>query len=66
MRHLGASLAAAASDVLAECAQRGGTGGLIAVGHDGAIVLPFNSPGMYRAWFDGARTQVGIYRELER
>ena len=66
MRHLGASLADAANDVLAECAQRGGTGGLIAVGHDGAIVLPFNSPGMYRAWFDGARTEVGIYRELER
>jgi isoaspartyl peptidase/L-asparaginase-like protein (Ntn-hydrolase superfamily) len=39
---------------------------LIAVGHDGEVVLPFNSPGMYRAWLDAdGALRVGIYPELE-
>ncbi|MBP0574686.1 isoaspartyl peptidase/L-asparaginase, partial [Mycobacterium tuberculosis] len=40
-----------------------GSGGLVAVGADGTIALPFNSEGMYRAWFgaDGI-AHTAIYR----
>lgn len=42
----------------------GGSGGLIAVDHEGNIALPFNSEGMYRAWgYAGDAPSVGIYRE---
>lgn len=61
----GESLGIAAAAVLAECAARGGEGGLIAIGRDGDIALPFNSPGMYRAWLDGDAIKVGMYQELE-
>lgn len=59
--HGGAALPEAAAAALAEVERLGGTGGLIAVGRDGDAVLPFNSPGMYRAWLAGGRVQVGIY-----
>ncbi|HEU4717244.1 MAG TPA: isoaspartyl peptidase/L-asparaginase [Bacteroidia bacterium] len=42
----------------------GGEGGLIAVDHDGNIALPFNTPGMYRAWTDASgNIRTGVYRE---
>jgi beta-aspartyl-peptidase (threonine type) len=28
----------------------GGRGGLVALGADGSLAMPFNSQGMYRAW----------------
>lgn len=28
----------------------GGSGGLIAIDHEGNVALPFNTEGMYRAW----------------
>jgi beta-aspartyl-peptidase (threonine type) len=31
----------------------GGTGGIIALDHNGRIAMPFNTPGMYRAWMKG-------------
>ena len=34
--------------VLGKVAKLGGTGGLIAIDHDGNIALPFNTSGMYR------------------
>ena len=42
----------------------GGSGGLIAVDHEGNVALPFNSEGMYRAWcYAGDTPTIGIYRE---
>jgi beta-aspartyl-peptidase (threonine type) len=42
----------------------GGSGGLIAVDHEGNVALPFNSEGMYRAWgYAGDAPSTGIYRE---
>ncbi|ADN00557.1 isoaspartyl peptidase/L-asparaginase family protein [Dickeya dadantii] len=41
----------------------GGSGGLIAVDHQGNIALPFNSEGMYRGYgYVGEDAVVGIYR----
>jgi L-asparaginase/beta-aspartyl-peptidase (threonine type) len=56
------SLAEAADAALATIAEMGGSGGLIAVDRDGNLSLPFNSPGMYRAWVgvDGI-SEVAIY-----
>ena len=40
----------------------GGSGGLIAVDHEGNVALPFNSEGMYRAWgYAGDTPTTGIY-----
>lgn len=42
----------------------GGSGGLIAVDHEGNVALLFNSEGMYRAWgYAGDTPTTGIYRE---
>ncbi|MBX9447366.1 isoaspartyl peptidase/L-asparaginase family protein [Dickeya chrysanthemi] len=42
----------------------GGSGGLIAVDHQGNIALPFNSEGMYRGYgYVGEEAVVGIYRD---
>lgn len=59
----GQSLEQASSTVVKELGDIGGSGGLIAVDRDGNIALPFNSPGMYRAWCgqDG-EIHTGIYR----
>jgi len=54
-------MSSAADAVLARAAQMGGSGGLIAIDRDGRVILPFNAPGMYRAWFAGHGIQVGIY-----
>ena len=49
MRLGGQPLSEAAAAALAEAKALGGDGGLIALGADGAIALPFNTPGMARA-----------------
>ncbi len=49
MRFAGQSLAEAAPAALAEAKALGGDGGLIAVGADGSIALPYNTQGMARA-----------------
>ncbi|MGH5362902.1 beta-aspartyl-peptidase [Citrobacter freundii] len=42
----------------------GGSGGLIAIDHEGNVALPFYSEGMYRAWgYAGDTPTTGIYRE---
>lgn len=42
----------------------GGSGGLIAIDHEGNVALPFNSEGMYRAWgYAGDTPTTGISRE---
>lgn len=60
----GADLDAACAGALARVAELGGTGGLIAIDHRGAIATPFNSEGMYRATVaaDGV-VRVAIYAE---
>ena len=61
MRLGGQSLAQAAGDVVAELGRDGGDGGLIAVGADGTMAVPFNCTGMYRGTIgpDGiARTAI--------
>ena len=50
MRHRGQSLAAAANEVVRSLGEIGGSGGLVAVDHDGAVTLPFNCSGMYRGY----------------
>ncbi|WP_288486368.1 isoaspartyl peptidase/L-asparaginase [uncultured Novosphingobium sp.] len=62
IRFLGESAQVAADVVQAETKALGGEGGLIAIGHDGAAVWSFNTPGMYRGRVaaDGEMT-VAIY-----
>lgn len=65
--YAGAELHEAARAALRSVAARGGHGGLIAVGSEGAPVLLFDTPGMYRAWIDpGDNVVVAIYDEPER
>src|SRR5205807_2393484 len=67
MVHRGDRLAAAAGSVIDELGRVGGSGGLIAVGHDGEIALPFNCSGMYRGYVksDGI-VYTAIYDEVYR
>ena len=51
--HAGQSLGQAAEGVVAELGRVGGSGGLVAVGRDGSIALPFNCSGMYRGYVRG-------------
>ncbi len=62
----GADLEAACAGALGRVDELGGTGGLIAIDRDGNLALPYNSEGMYRAWFgaDGVLS-VAIYGEVE-
>lgn len=64
MRWAGQDLQKAATDVVTELGEIGGSGGLVAVDAKGNICLPFNSPGMYRAWCgtDGV-IHTGIYSD---
>ncbi|MBK6725758.1 MAG: isoaspartyl peptidase/L-asparaginase [Xanthomonadales bacterium] len=61
----GQPLSEAAAAVLDKVVHFGGSGGLIAIDREGRTVLPFNSPGMYRAWLEGDAIRVGIYRDAE-
>jgi len=65
MEHLGQSIEAAARAVVLEkLAAQGGDGGVIALDARGRMAMPFNTPGMYRAWAgpDG-RVEVRFYRD---
>ena len=55
------NLADAAQQALDELAAIGGTGGFIAVDRAGAIVLPFNTPSMYRGVARGGRLGVAVF-----
>ncbi len=65
--HGGQSLAAAARSVIDGLGRIGGAGGLVAVGHDGELALPFNCSGMYRGYVktDGI-VYTAIYDEAYR
>ncbi|MGB4137043.1 MAG: isoaspartyl peptidase/L-asparaginase [Microbacterium sp.] len=59
VRHTGATLADAVRDVLdEEVGGRGATGGIIAVGADGQVVVAHNSPAMFAATGRGADVTV--------
>lgn len=62
IRYGGNTIAVAAKAALDDIQALGGSGGLIAIGADGTIAMPFNSPGMYRAWVDASgKVRAAIY-----
>lgn len=63
MRYLRQDVETAARGGIDEAlAPIGGRGGVIAVGADGRIAMPFNSLGMYRAWArEGETAQAAIF-----
>jgi L-asparaginase / beta-aspartyl-peptidase len=64
LRHGGQSLDQAARAVIDELAAAGGSGGVVAVDHAGALALPFNTAGMYRGYVrDGGAIHTAIYDE---
>ena len=50
MRYGKRGLASSSREVISQVKKLNGHGGLIAVDRRGNIAMPFNSPGMYRAW----------------
>jgi L-asparaginase / beta-aspartyl-peptidase len=53
----------AAQEVIQTVGRLGGTGGLIAMDHDGRVAMPFNTSGMYRGTVDAeGKIVVEIYR----
>jgi beta-aspartyl-peptidase (threonine type) len=65
--HRGEKLAAAARAVSDDVGRIGGAGGLVAIGRDGEVALPFNCSGMYRGYVksDGI-VYTAIYDEAFR
>ncbi|HEX2152065.1 MAG TPA: isoaspartyl peptidase/L-asparaginase, partial [Stellaceae bacterium] len=67
LRHRGDSLAEAARAVVAELGRVGGSGGLVAVGRNGELALPFNCSGMYRGFVKAeGRIHTAIYDDPEQ
>jgi beta-aspartyl-peptidase (threonine type) len=65
MRYRGLDVVQAADDVvLGQLVRLGGSGGVIAVGRDGRIAMPFNSEGMLRAAMDSrGRFVTGLLKD---
>ncbi len=65
MRYRGLDVQAAAQEVvMRQLVKLGGSGGVIAVGHDGRIAMPFNSEGMLRGAMDSSgRVETGLLRD---
>jgi len=63
MCHLRQDVSRAAEDSIVQSLQPlGGRGGVIVVSHDGQLAMPFNSPGMYRAWArEGETPRAAIF-----
>jgi beta-aspartyl-peptidase (threonine type) len=67
MRHGGLSLREAARKVVDELGRLGGSGGLVAVGRDSELALPFNCSGMYRGYVEtNGIVYTAIYDEAYR
>jgi len=64
MEYTGASVDAAARATLAKVAKLGGDGGVVAIDKDGNVAMPFNTPGMYRAFrLSTGKSAVEIFGE---
>jgi beta-aspartyl-peptidase (threonine type) len=65
MRYRGLDVRQAADEVVTkQLVKIGGSGGVIAIGRDGAIAMPFNSPGMLRGSMDSSgRLDTGIQQK---
>ena len=65
MEYKGLSVTEAANTVIMDkLTKLGGTGGLIALDRKGNFSMPFNTPGMYRAYIDDeGKVVVKIYKE---
>lgn len=65
MKYLRQDLARAAQDSISQSLQPlDGRGGVVAVSRNGQLAMPFNSPGMYRAWVhEGEPPQAAIFAE---
>ena len=61
MELAGLPLGDASKRTLDELGAIGGTGGFIAVDADGNVMLPFNTPGMYRGIARGGRVSAAIF-----
>lgn len=62
MAFAGEPVHTAAQAAIADVAALGGTGGVIALARDGAVAMPFNTPGMYRGLrFSDGRSSVEIF-----
>ena len=67
LAYRGEDIAAAAGAVVAELGRRGGSGGLVAVGSNGEVALPFNCSGMYRGYVKTSGiVYTAIYDEAYR
>ncbi len=65
MEYKGSSLQEAASEVIQDkLTKLGGTGGIIAIDHDGNVAMEFNTAGMYRAAMNAAgELTIDIYKD---
>ncbi len=64
MEYLKESIEEAANYVINEkLKEKGGSGGLIGLDSKGNVVMPFNTPGMYRGFVKPGERFVGIYGE---
>ncbi len=65
MEYKGVSLQEASSEVIQnKLTELGGTGGIIAIDHDGNVAMEFNTAGMYRASMNASgELYIGIYKE---
>lgn len=67
VRDRGINVAEAAEQVImGDLVAMGGAGGVIAIGSDGQIAMPFNTSGMYRAAIDrNGHIEIGIFKAAE-
>ncbi|RZS99090.1 isoaspartyl peptidase/L-asparaginase family protein [Aquimarina brevivitae] len=67
MEYKGIPLKGATTEVIQKkLTELGGTGGVIAIDHQGNVAMEFNTPGMYRASMNAAgELNIGIYKEQE-
>jgi len=64
MEYKGSSVQEAANTIINDkLIKAGGTGGLVALDNYGNIAMPFNTPGMYRAYIKGDERYIGIYKQ---
>jgi beta-aspartyl-peptidase (threonine type) len=64
MKYAGHSIEKASKEVIAALKEKGGAGGVIGLDSQGHVVMPFNTPGMFRGYItlDGSPV-VAIYAE---